>query len=102
MMMVKPHVKASDVFHAGVEVPLKAGYSDFHRHHVGHGLGLEAHEEPILSPTNDTEILPGMVLCIEVPYYIWGLGGFAPEDTILVTEEGYEPLTTPERELIIV
>jgi Xaa-Pro aminopeptidase len=42
-----------------------------------------------------------MVLRIEVPYYIWGLGGFSPEDTLLVTEEGIELLTTFEEGLIV-
>lgn len=102
MMTVRPLVKASEIFHAGVEVPKKAGYSDFYRHHVGHGIGLEAHEAPMLSAGNNTEIVPGMVLCVETPYYVWNLGGFAPEDTILVTGQGYELLTTPERELRVV
>jgi Xaa-Pro aminopeptidase len=41
-----------------------------------------------------------MVLCVETPYYIWGLGGFAPEDILVVTEKGCDLLTTPQKEVI--
>jgi len=97
---IRPGVKASELFNAAVKVPIEAGYKDFRRHHVGHGIGLEAHEAPILAPTNDMKLKPGMTLCIEAPYYIFTLGGFAPEEMVLVTEDGCELFTTPEEELI--
>lgn len=97
--LIKPGVKASELFNAAVKVPIKAGYKDFQRHHVGHGIGLEAHEAPILAPTNNLELKPGMTLCIEAPYYIWKLGGFAPEETVLVAESGCKVFTHPEEEL---
>jgi Xaa-Pro aminopeptidase len=43
-----------------------------------------------------------MVLCVETPYYLWGVGGFAPEDQLVVTKDGYELMTTPQRELIVI
>ena len=98
---VKPGVKASEIFEKAVEVPRRLGYLDYYRHHVGHGIGLSPHEKPVLSPENNTRIEHNMILCIEVPYYIWGLGGFSPEDTLLVTEKGIELLTTFEEGLIV-
>jgi Xaa-Pro aminopeptidase len=99
---IRPGVKASDIFKAGVEVPKKAGYTDYFRHHVGHGLGLEPHEEPHLNPRNETLIEPNMVLCVETPYYIMGLGGFLPEDTVVVTKSGFEYVTRHDREIIVI
>jgi len=97
---VKPKVRVCDIFSAAVAVPLAVGHTDYKRHHVGHGIGLDAHETPILSPKNEIPLEKNMVLCIETPYYIWGLGGFAPEDIVVVTETGHELLTMPQKEII--
>lgn len=97
---IRAGVRACDLFHAAVEIPLKAGYNDYRRHHVGHGIGLDAHEPPIISPKNEIQLEKNMVLCIETPYYIWGLAGFAPEDILVVTETGCDLLTTPQREIV--
>jgi Xaa-Pro dipeptidase len=97
---VKAKARVCDIFNAAVAIPLEAGYVDYKRHHVGHGIGLDAHETPILSPKNEIPLEKNMVLCIETPYYIWGLGGFAPEDIVVVTETGHELLTTPQKEII--
>jgi Xaa-Pro dipeptidase len=79
---------ARDIFEAAMAVWTEAGYTHVRRHHVGHGIGLEAHEAPVLKPDNETPIEAGMVLAVEVPYYIYGLGGFAPEDILMVEPEG--------------
>jgi Xaa-Pro dipeptidase len=94
---LKPGVKASDVFKAGMKV-LKEKFKmtenpiDF----LGHGIGLQTHEPPYLMADNDTTIKPGMFLAVEVwaadiPEYRV-IGGF-PEDNLLVTENGVENLT---------
>jgi Xaa-Pro aminopeptidase len=97
---VKPKARVCDIFNAALAVPLAAGYADYKRHHVGHGIGLDAHETPILSPKNEMPLEKNMVLCIETPYYVWGLGGFAPEDILIVTETGHELMTTPQKRLL--
>ena len=96
--MVKPGVRMADVFHAAMQVPREAGIKDLFRHHVGHGIGLE-HEEPRFTPETDQRLEENMVLCIEVPYYVWGLGGFHAENTIVVTENGHEYLFKPQADL---
>jgi len=97
---VREGVRVCDVFNTAVVIPPEAGYKDYRRHHVGHGIGLDAHEAPILSPKNEMPLEKNMVLCVETPYYIWGLGGFAPEDMLVVTETGCEMLTTPQTEIL--
>lgn len=100
--LVKPGLKISQLFDAAVKVPPTRGIADYRRHHVGHGLGISSHERPFLSSTNHSVLEEGMVLCVETPYYLWGVGGFAPEDQVIVTKSGYELMTTPQEELIVI
>jgi len=97
---IKAGVRVCDIFNTAVAIPPKAGYKDYQRHHVGHGIGIDAHEAPILSPKNEMPLERNMVLCVETPYYIWGLGGFAPEDILVVTDKGCDLLTSPQREIV--
>jgi Xaa-Pro aminopeptidase len=92
---------ARDVFTAGVEGVKSAGIPNYARTHCGHAIGLEVYEHPLLSADNPTELEPGMVLAIETPFYELGVGGFQPEDIVLVTERGPEALTRPEQELVV-
>lgn len=60
---------------------------------LGHGLGLTLHEEPYIGPYRDTALQPGMVLCIEPLSWYPNLWGVQLEDTIVITEDGYEIIT---------
>ncbi len=100
--MVKPGLKIPRMFDAAVKVPPTRGFPDFRRHHIGHGLGLSSHERPFLAPWNDHALEENMVLCVETPYYLYGVGGFAPEDQLIVTKDGFELMTTPQKELILI
>jgi Xaa-Pro aminopeptidase len=91
-----------DVFAAAMRVPRNAGHTDFQRHHVGHGIGLQAHEWPFLRGESAEVLTPGMVLAIEVPYYIYGLGGFSPEDILVVRERDVELFSQAPDQLPIV
>ncbi|MEA2536844.1 MAG: hypothetical protein QOF11_1078, partial [Chloroflexota bacterium] len=75
-----PGATAGQVFEAALDVPRRTGLTDFRRHHVGHGIGLQAHEAPLLKPGATDVIEPGMVLAIEAPYYLYGVAAFSPED----------------------
>jgi Xaa-Pro aminopeptidase len=60
---------------------------------LGHGVGLEVHELPILGILGHDELVAGDVLAIEPGVYRGGFGGLRVEDLVLVTDDGYENLT---------
>ena len=80
------------VYEAALAVPHAAGFADFRRHNFGHSVGLQVHEAPLLT-AEEQEIPGGAVLAVESPYYIYGLGGFASEDVLIVRDDGNERLT---------
>lgn len=68
-------------------------------HGTGHGVGLDVHEAPGIP--SDTELEPGNVVTIEPGLYFSDIGGMRIEDTVLITEDGYEILSDTPKELHI-
>ena len=79
-----------------------AGMGDLFFHRVGHGLGLEAHEDPSLDPGSATVLEAGMVFTIEPGIYISGWGGVRIEDDVVVERAGCRLLTRADRSLRVI
>ena len=79
-----------------------AGMGDLFFHRVGHGLGLEAHEDPSLDPGSATVLEAGMVFTIEPGIYIPGWGGVRIEDDVVVERSGCRLLTKADRSLRVI
>ena len=63
------------------------------QHALGHGIGLEVHEEPGFWPGSEIVLAENMVIALEPGVYFPNKGGVRHEDTILITKTGYEILT---------
>jgi Xaa-Pro aminopeptidase len=96
---VRPGAIARTIDAAARSVIDKAGYGRFFNHSVGHGFGREVHEAPILRNVNEAELRPGMVITIEPGIYLPDWGGIRIEDDVLVTETGYEVLSSLPKSL---
>ncbi len=88
-----PGVPASEVDAVCRRHIAKEGYAEFFGHGTGHGVGLEIHEAPTVSPKSQTILKPGMVITVEPGIYLPGKVGVRIEDMVLITEKGHEVLT---------
>ncbi|MFC2165765.1 M24 family metallopeptidase [Acidobacteriota bacterium] len=95
-------IPISEIDKAARETIEKAGFGKYFIHRVGHGLGLEVHEPPSVWGGNPLLMQIGMVFTIEPGIYLPGKFGVRIEDTIAVTGQGADRLTSSDRGLIVI
>lgn len=100
--LCRPGVRLGAFHEDMLELYRAHGYGDFPPGRIGHGIGLGAHEQPSMGPSDDTVLEPGMTITYEPNLRIPAFGGLQHSDTVLVTEGGFEFLTRHRRDLITV
>lgn len=100
--LVKAGANAGQIHQKVAQYIADQGYGPYFDHGLGHGIGVQIHEEPYESPKSQTILQPNMTITVEPGIYIPGIGGVRIEDDVIVTKDGYKQLTTSPRELIIV
>ena len=97
--MAKPGTPCGALYEAGMEIVLKAGLKDRYMGReqkakfLGHGVGIEVNELPVVAPKIETPLKENMVLALEPKFIVDGVGAVGIENTYLVTKDGLENLT---------
>ena len=102
MEIIKAGTLCKDVDERARNIIKSKGYGDFFGHGYGHGVGIEIHEYPRLSPKSEAVLEAGHVVTAEPGIYIPGEFGVRIEDMVMVTETGYYNFTKSEKKLIVV
>ena len=92
-----PGTTVGELDRAARAVMKREGVEQHFIHNLGHGIGLETHEYPLLKfngEAKDVRLKPGMIITIEPGLYLPGVGGVRWEDMLLITKKGHERLTS--------
>jgi Xaa-Pro aminopeptidase len=99
---IKPGLTGKETDALARDVIMQGGYGEQFGHGLGHGVGLEIHETPIMNKTGEKDIIAaGLALTIEPGIYISGWGGVRIEDLIVVTDDGFEYISHCPKEPVI-
>jgi Xaa-Pro aminopeptidase len=100
--MFEPGTPLAEIYRTTSTSMWDQGFETYGRGHFGHGVGASiwSEEWPFIAAGSDAVLEPNMVLALETPWYIDGLGGFIIEDQMLITDSGCEVMAPLPRELL--
>jgi len=99
---VRPGIECQEIDRIARRIISEAGYGDYFTHRVGHGLGLDIHEDPYMFEGNTNKIEPGMCFSVEPGIYLPGKFGIREEDIVIATEDGVLNLYKSPHEFAVV
>ena len=99
---VAPGVAGRDVDAVARDRITAAGHGEHFGHGLGHGVGMEVHEEPRLSRASEATLAVGNVVTVEPGVYLPGAFGVRIEDLVAVTADGHERLNGLPKDLRVV
>ncbi|WP_026911858.1 M24 family metallopeptidase [Patulibacter minatonensis] len=97
---VKAGADARAIDKVAREIIAAGGHGDHFGHGLGHGVGLEVHEAPTLSPRGQGALVAGQIVTVEPGVYVPGHHGVRIEDLVAVTDDGSDVFTTVSKDLI--
>ena len=97
-----PGKNCADMDKIARDIIAEAGYGECFGHSLGHGVGIDIHEEPRLSSRSTDILAPGHIVTVEPGIYVPGLGGVRIENTCVITNDGYRTLCSAPKELRII
>lgn len=98
----RPGARCGDLDEVARGVIRAGGLGDAFIHRLGHGIGLDAHEEPYLVAGNDERLVPGNAFSIEPGVYLPGSFGIRIEDIVVCADPGPDVLNEAPLDLLIV
>lgn len=101
LSVLRPNMVASELDLTARNFIAEHGYGECFGHSLGHGFGLEIHENPYANSRSQELLVPGTTITVEPGIYVEGLGGVRIEDCCVLTEDGFINLCSTPKELII-
>ncbi len=99
---LRPGMTGREAHELAERVLAEGGFGGRMGHGLGHGVGLQIHELPVLSTRNEAPLEAGNVVTVEPGIYIPGRFGMRLEDCGVITDRGYEPFTQSTHEMVVV
>lgn len=99
---VRPGCIGRAIHEVAAGVIAEAGYGEYFGHGLGHGVGIEIHENPSFGPRWERPCPEGSVVTVEPGIYLPGRFGIRLEDCGVIGPGGYEPFTRATHELVVV
>jgi Xaa-Pro aminopeptidase len=97
----RPGMNLKDVDAVARDYIASKGYGQYFGHGLGHGVGIDIHEHPTVSPRSTTIVEVGMVFTVEPGIYIPGWGGVRIEDTVVMEAAGCRRITQVPKDLMV-
>ena len=99
---LRPGMTGREAHEMAEQVLADGGFAGRMGHGLGHGVGLECHELPVMNARTDTTLAEGNVVTVEPGIYLPGQFGMRLEDCGVVTATGFEPFTRLGHEMVVI